>query len=524
MKGGIRQSMAWLHTWSGLLLGWLLFAIFVTGTIAYFRSEVTYWMQPELHVAMPGEHGVAHALSRLQSAAPDAERWQLSLPDERRRTIGLVTTGGSNDPGLREEIDPASGAVLHPRETAGGNFLYRFHFELYAMPRDPARWIVGIATMLMFVSIIGGIILHKRIFADFFTFRPGKGQRSWLDAHTASSVLALPFHLMITYSGLLLLASTLIPWNAGDVRGSRDRSAPEQVESTWTGQAPTVAVLAAIMADAESHWGMPPGRVTVHHPGRSNLSVEVAPKTNRALVAASGSGSIGVERRFYDGRTGLPTAERGVPEQSAAQDTFNAFGTLHRARFAGTTLRWLFFVAGVVGTVMVGTGLVLWVKKRVKNAPPTIGQRLVMALNVSGIAGLFVAVGAYFWANRLLPVEIALRSEWEVRLFFAAWLVCIAHAFLRAPRQAWVEQLALAAFAIGALPVLNAVTSPSSLPDSLARGDYLLAGFDLVALASGAALGYCAYRVQRTPARGVRRRDRAAAQASLAGAAAEVRQ
>ena len=32
MKEGFRQSMAWLHTWSGLLFGWLLFAIFLTGT------------------------------------------------------------------------------------------------------------------------------------------------------------------------------------------------------------------------------------------------------------------------------------------------------------------------------------------------------------------------------------------------------------------------------------------------------------------------------------------------------------
>ena len=31
---GFRQAMSWLHTWSGLILGWLLFAIFVTGTLS----------------------------------------------------------------------------------------------------------------------------------------------------------------------------------------------------------------------------------------------------------------------------------------------------------------------------------------------------------------------------------------------------------------------------------------------------------------------------------------------------------
>src|SRR5690606_20527900 len=40
---GFRQANSWLHTWSGLLLGWLLFAIFLTGTLSYFRQEITYW-------------------------------------------------------------------------------------------------------------------------------------------------------------------------------------------------------------------------------------------------------------------------------------------------------------------------------------------------------------------------------------------------------------------------------------------------------------------------------------------------
>ena len=43
-----RQSMGWLHRWAGLLLGWLLFAIFLTGTLTVFDKEITWWMQPEL--------------------------------------------------------------------------------------------------------------------------------------------------------------------------------------------------------------------------------------------------------------------------------------------------------------------------------------------------------------------------------------------------------------------------------------------------------------------------------------------
>ena len=62
MKEGFRQSMAWLHTWSGLLVGWVLLAIFVTGTASYFRSEITLWMQPELQAARSGGDVVALCL------------------------------------------------------------------------------------------------------------------------------------------------------------------------------------------------------------------------------------------------------------------------------------------------------------------------------------------------------------------------------------------------------------------------------------------------------------------------------
>ncbi|MBY0252790.1 MAG: PepSY domain-containing protein, partial [Methylobacterium organophilum] len=48
MRKTFRQSMAWLHAWSGLVVGWVLFAVFVTGTASYYRPEISQWMRPEL--------------------------------------------------------------------------------------------------------------------------------------------------------------------------------------------------------------------------------------------------------------------------------------------------------------------------------------------------------------------------------------------------------------------------------------------------------------------------------------------
>lgn len=50
MFNSLTRSMAWLHTWAGVLTGILLFSIFFTGTLTVFDREITRWMQPALHV------------------------------------------------------------------------------------------------------------------------------------------------------------------------------------------------------------------------------------------------------------------------------------------------------------------------------------------------------------------------------------------------------------------------------------------------------------------------------------------
>ncbi|MDR0117243.1 PepSY-associated TM helix domain-containing protein, partial [Acinetobacter baumannii] len=33
-------------TWTGLIFGWLVFAIFLMGSLSYYRHEINLWMQP----------------------------------------------------------------------------------------------------------------------------------------------------------------------------------------------------------------------------------------------------------------------------------------------------------------------------------------------------------------------------------------------------------------------------------------------------------------------------------------------
>jgi len=209
MKDSFRQSMAFLHGWAGLIPGWLLYAVFLTGSLTYYRQEITQWMRPELTGVTADPSAVPHALAWLGEHGQGATLWRIDLPTPRTPVTEVLWKG---DGGFASQLlDPRTGGPLRVRETMGGDFLFYFHFDLNA-PGSGGRWLVCFAAIIMLVALISGIVTHRRIFADFFTFRPRKGQRSWLDAHNVAGVAALPYHLLISFTGLVALMTMFMPW------------------------------------------------------------------------------------------------------------------------------------------------------------------------------------------------------------------------------------------------------------------------------------------------------------------------
>ncbi|MET3178166.1 UNVERIFIED_ORG: putative iron-regulated membrane protein [Variovorax guangxiensis] len=523
MKEGFRQSMAWLHTWSGLLVGWVLFMVFAAGTASYFKDEITFWMKPELHAVaqarVPPLQAAEGAVAYLQKHGASSPRWFINLPTERQPSTDVLylatPASGAAAPGDkprrrfdRASLDPATGEALSAaRVTRGGEFFYRLHFDLHYMPALWARWIVGFCAMFMLVAIFSGIVTHKRIFKDFFTFRPKKGQRSWLDAHNATAVLALPYHLMITYTGLVTLMFMYMPWGpqvAYKDRGGEQAFFSEAFPGTGrdqvkaSGNKVPLAPIAPMIAQASAHWnGAAVGRITVHQPNDANAVV--------AITRAEGP-QISYEKpsMMFNGTTGALIGAFGDVPKSAAQTRGVLYG-LHIGRFGDPLLRALFFLSGLAGCLMVATGLLLWaVKERQKFAKTlkqggrvSFGLRLVDGLNLGAIAGLPVAMAAFFWANRLLPVGIAERGEAEIRWFFIVWGAVAVLGFLRPTLRMWQAQLAAGALLFVLLPVLNAFTGPTPLTVSLRSGPTAVAGFDLVTIALGLGLAGAVWIVER---------------------------
>ena len=485
---GIRQSMSGLHTWAGLLLGWVLYAMFLTGTVSYFKDELSQWTRPELArlSQVPDQAAVAQRITdELGNVAAGSSQWSIRLPDGRSNSVyAFWRTRGQGQRAFGEaNFDPATGQKVSARETQGGEFFFRFHFQLHYMPVVWGRWIAGIAAMFMLVAIISGVITHKKIFVDFFTFRWGKGQRSWLEAHNALSVFGLPFHFMITYTGLVTLMALYMPW--GEHAAFKTPAERQQMTAELSvfiqpgkpsGQKAPLASVEDMVRQAQERWGKDNvGRVTFVHPGDAAARVAVA-------RGEAGRVSMSPQYMEFEGITGKLLNVRD--SVGAAAETRGVLYALHLGRFSDTQTRWLYFLVSFMGTAMVGTGLVMWTVKRRSRLRdperPHFGFRLVERLNIASIAGLSIAMTAFLWANRVLPHPMEARADWEIHAFFAVWALTLLHAMLRPAKAAWIEQLWTAAALLFLLPALNALTTQRPLWHSLAQGDWVFAGIDIM--------------------------------------------
>ncbi|GGX17637.1 membrane protein [Pigmentiphaga litoralis] len=503
MKDAFRQSMAWLHTWLGVLVGWLLYFMFITGTAGYLDTEIDRWMRPELPVAtvsqtpLKTDAAIRLATAYLSEHAHGARRWSITLPIDRnapylevswqapRGALPAQTSGSAY-------LDPTTGAELPTRNTAGGQTLYQMHWKLHYLPQTASEWIVGIATVAMLIGLVTGIVVHKKIFKDFFTFRYGKGQRSWLDAHNAVSVLTLPFQLMITYSGLVFVMFTLMPLIVAPWYGPGDTGRSAFLDDVFVPLAPakasnrgaTLLPLARIAMDAHRRWSDAPiAALDIQNPFDANARVIVVGDFSAGPMRAT-------DILAYDGISGDLLVERHA-WQSGPKAFRDLMLGLHEGQFAPPALRLLYVLSGLLGAAMIATGMVLWVVKRRQRADrgrpvSHAGLRLVERLNVAAIIGLPIAIAAYFWANRLVPVDLKPRASLEVDVLFLAWLIMALHASLRPLGQLWKEQSLVAAGMFCLLPLVNAMTTNRHLGRTIMDGDWVLAGFDLTMLGLGA--------------------------------------
>lgn len=338
--------------------------------------------------------------------------------------------------------------------------------------------------MLMFMALITGVITHKKIITDFFTFRPRKGQRSWLDFHNVTSVMSLPFFMMITYTGLAIFFYIYMPWGMVAKYGSeRNQFFDEMNRSATmpeaTGKPATMLAFQSLLTQADQALkGQNIARIEMSAPNDQSATVSLVPAVESKL-------NVRVPAIQMNAITG-ELLSSGQSPSAMAVATGTVYG-LHIAHIADWPMRWLLFCSGILGCCMIGSGMVLWTVKRRMQQQKTgkfhVGHYLVERFNVAAIVGLPTAMAGYFIANRLIDAQLENRADLEIRVFLIVWLSLLIHALVRPWAKAWKEQLFIAGLVFATVPIINLILTPqASLLMTVFQQKWVLVSFDLTML------------------------------------------
>jgi uncharacterized iron-regulated membrane protein len=547
MFQSFRQSMAWLHTWFGLVLGFVLMACFFFGSLSVFDREIDRWAIPETRFQpqpMPSFDAILGTAMRALKPHPDSMHetaarviGDLPAPETMRlSSFWAYTThrdpvldiGGEfdipnkpKDPGDDHlhvhgwtTIDPRSGAELPDTQLKiGSDFFYPMHYSLHLHWKGVGYWIVGLAALVMLAALVSGVVMHRKIFRELFTFRPGKRtQRSVLDLHNLTGVVALPFHFFFALTGLIIFAGIYLP--IGETMLKPQHEADEVREAARTGLphepagiAAPLASVDAMVAEAKRRWA---DRDMAGEVG--SLSIEHLYDANGYVsIYRAGSDRVALVGEGIHFKASTGELLREDPPGSAGFNINEFLTGLHLQHFKHWLLRWFYFVGGLAGCACIATGFIFFVEKRKRQhaARGESGSRWVDALAVTTVTGMVIATGAILIANRLLPVDLPVRGDWQERIFWLSWLLAALHAAWRtAPVRearmapAWAEQcIGIAIVAVLAV-LLNWVSTGDHLLRTIGQGYWPVASVDLVLLGS-AALALVAMRKLRQREQGV---------------------
>lgn len=436
MTPTFRSWIVFFHRWIGFPIGIGLFILFATGSLAVFSLEIQQWMQPQTSLSsFQNMKGLDQAGEMLARAHHNEQNTFLRIPLPRDPVFRLWHYDGHTFRG--PALNPTTGEVLPARDVVGGTFFVTLH-DCFYMPNFWGRVLVCLAGLGFIVALLTGVMLqYRRFFSDFLLFRPRAApHRFWLDTHLLIGTLGLPILLIIGLSGTILqLQKLTFSFGSPHSRTVTPPPKPTPLPST---------TLSNLQQQGNLLWGttqggffMPLGKETyLFQPDNMHFCI------TRSHISAT----------------------HPLPEEPSSCPSLKSFLTgVHNIRWAGFTVRWLYFAVGVAGSVLMASGLILFQRtehRRLSHNTRSsrLALQIINSLNIGTIIGLPIASLGLLWSTRLPEWHNMMPVTWETAIFFSLWGGSFAHALVHA-RALHVQSIILTVLGLGLLPI-DMVTRP----------------------------------------------------------------
>lgn len=433
MSPRLRSILRLFHRWIGFPAGVFLFILCFTGSLACFSPEIQDWMQPHtaLHAPLPSmtSSGLTKAGQKLKEQLDAGTIAFLKLPSTRDPVFRLWHYDGHIF--LGPALAPDTGQPLPEHDVPGGTFFVTLHSSLY-LPTPWGQIVTVLAGISLLITLLTGLWLQlRRFLPDLLLFRPHAArQRRWLDLHLLGGTLSLPILFVIGLSGTVLQAQKLIHL-ASPPHHSSGHASRHQTRSSTPLSIPA-DTLTTLASTGQQTWGtiadgffMQTGNhVSLYAPDNLHFCLQ---------------------------RQALTTSHATMPLRSLCPTLHSVLLGLHNLRWAGLTTRWFYCFSGLLGCIIIGSGMVLFLqseRNRITHLSTiSVARRILQqsytAFTTATILGLPLATLALFWSTRLPTPPTLPALLWEEGLFFGLWGLSLLHACLF--QRAAIQQLILLA-------------------------------------------------------------------------------
>lgn len=522
------------HTVSGIIICALLYVIFFAGSFSFFKDDIAAWQKNSSTIAARQTtqrdfNGILDSLGRHHPLKGRDFEFFLN----KNGVAAYVTMLPSNDSIVKKQFKPKPKPAGEEAKKRGrgrgrgkeddsasfgydfthkqeadyeksydmGEFLYRLHFlaplNVVRLPINmgaPFGYLLaGIVAFIFLFALITGLLLHwNKIVSNFFTFRPwAKWKTVWTDLHTALGMIGFPFQLIFAVTGIVLIMNSvlLVPFTKFAYKGDQKKVEAALFLSDTTKYAYTYTPLTApfdlnrFVRQAEQK--APNAELTrlfIRNYQDANMHVIVL-SAPHADASFSGSGKL-----VYRVRDQQVLAEISPTAHSTYVDKVKGLlYHLHFGDFGGRPLRVMYFVLGLLGCVVMISGILIWLVARDKNSTPARERKFNL-----WTANIFLAI-----CLSMLPVTaftmialLFLKDPGQSGIYswyFYSWLALGIYFIARKNIALTNKQtLVLSAVLCFLLPVLDGVVRNNWFWNIYAKGQLDILFVDLLFLALAA--------------------------------------
>ncbi|TWD99082.1 putative iron-regulated membrane protein [Pseudomonas sp. AG1028] len=361
------RSKIWflVHSWLALPIWFFVLIVCVTGTLAVVSQEIVWLANPDVRASKPSDDAelltFGQVLAEIKKAEPDLVVQSITRPDESHFALtARVSYPDGSNPTIY--VNPYTGAIqgVSP-EFDFRQFTRALHGWWLVPFTNGFSWgwyLVSMMGIPMLLSLITGLVVYKKFWKGFFKprLRFNQGARIfWGDFHRLSGIWSIWFIAVVSITGIWFLIQAILFDNQISIstEGVPAVVAREDVPIVRPGEP-------IPMLDVDEA-----ARIAIGKVPSLDVSFTRLPSNAYDHISVGGRGwyPLMMQSASINPYTGEVAQQRLLEDRSKLEFVTESMRPLHTGDFGGLWVKMIWFFFGLVLSMMVLSGLLIWTKR-----------------------------------------------------------------------------------------------------------------------------------------------------------------